>query len=136
MKDGKYCCEDFAGWVKEKVYHTSHPGAWVMASFLTKPRYVGLHYCPSCGNKLDESESLMANIIIPKGDSYGKTRSEQEENLRKDWGGSMNEEQLDKLKFMERKRKEKFGFDNKPRTVEEMKRQAERLQNEGGGNNG
>jgi hypothetical protein len=51
-------------------------------------------------------------IIRGKGndhDKFGKTRSEQEENLRKEWGGSMNDEQLDKLKFLERKNKEKFG---------------------------
>lgn len=54
----------------------------------------------------------MANVIIPKGDSLGKTRSEHERNMRKYWDvKSMNDEQLDKLKFIEKKRKEKWGFD-------------------------
>jgi len=53
----------------------------------------------------------MANIIIPKGDSFGKTRSEQEENMRKEWGHTMTDEQLDKLKFMEKKIKEETGSD-------------------------
>ena len=48
----------------------------------------------------------MANIIIKGGhDNFGKTRSEHEENLRKEWGGTMTDEQLDKLKFIERKKK-------------------------------
>lgn len=52
----------------------------------------------------------MSNIIIPKGDSLGKTRSEQEENLKKEWGsGTMSEEKLDKLKFLERKIKDETG---------------------------
>ena len=54
-------------------------------------------------------EGLMANIIIPRGDKFGKTRSEQEENLRKEWGSTMNDSQLDKLKFIEKKVKEKTG---------------------------
>ena len=51
----------------------------------------------------------MANIIIRKPDNYGKTRSEHEENLRKEWGHTMTDEQLDKLKYMERKIREKTG---------------------------
>jgi hypothetical protein len=39
---------------------------------------------------------------------FGKTRSEQEENMRKEWGCTMTDEQLDKLKFLERKKK---GYD-------------------------
>lgn len=55
----------------------------------------------------------MANIII-KGtghdhDKFGKTRSEHEENMRKEWGRTMTDEQLDKLKFLERKAKTKTG---------------------------
>jgi hypothetical protein len=42
-------------------------------------------------------------------DKFGKTRSEQEENMRKEWGRTMTDEQLDKLKFMERKKKEQTG---------------------------
>ena len=51
----------------------------------------------------------MANIIIPSGDKMGKTRSEHEENLRKEWGGTITDEQLDKLKFLERKKREGYG---------------------------
>jgi len=55
----------------------------------------------------------VANIIIKdKCDALGKTRSEIETNLYKEWGTrAMSEEKLDKLKFLERKRKEKWGFD-------------------------
>lgn len=38
-------------------------------------------------------------------DKFGKTRSEQEENMRKEWGWTMSDEQLDKLKFLEKKKK-------------------------------
>ena len=51
----------------------------------------------------------MANIIIPKPDKFGKTRSAQEENMRKEWGKTITDEQLDKLKHLERKIKEKTG---------------------------
>lgn len=53
----------------------------------------------------------MANIRIPRGDGMGKTRSEHEENLRKEWGSTMSDEQLDKMKFMERKVKKKNGLE-------------------------
>ncbi len=54
---------------------------------------------------------MMANIIIKdsKPDNFGKTRSQHEENLRKEWGSTITDEQLDKLKFVERKIKEKTG---------------------------
>ena len=53
----------------------------------------------------------MANIIIPKCDSLGKTRSEQERNLRKHWDmQTMSDVQLDKLKHIENKRRDKWGF--------------------------
>jgi hypothetical protein len=54
----------------------------------------------------------MTHIIIKNKDEhqkFGKTRSEQEENMRKEWGQTMTGEQLDKLKFLERKIKEKTG---------------------------
>ena len=51
----------------------------------------------------------MANIIIKGKTNMGKTRSEQEENLRKDWGSTMNDEQLSKLKHAEKKAKEQMG---------------------------
>ena len=40
---------------------------------------------------------------------FGRTRSEQEENMRKEWGSTMTDEQLDKCKFAERKIKEATG---------------------------
>lgn len=51
----------------------------------------------------------MEIIIRGKHDHFGKTRSEQESNLRKEWGSTMTDEQLDKLKFLERRRKDKTG---------------------------
>lgn len=54
----------------------------------------------------------MTHIIIKgkdKHQKFGKTRSEQEENMRKEWGGTMTDGQLDKLKFIERKLKDKTG---------------------------
>ena len=51
-------------------------------------------------------------IIIKGKDRHqklGKTRSEQEENLRKEWGSTMTDGQLDKLKYLEKKAKEKTG---------------------------
>ena len=53
----------------------------------------------------------MANIIIKKPDIFGRTRSEQEENMRKEWGSTMTDAQLDRLKHMERKYKERTGSD-------------------------
>lgn len=50
------------------------------------------------------------NIIIrSKHSNIGKTRSEHERNLRKEWGATMSDEQLDKLKYLERKMKERTG---------------------------
>jgi len=48
-------------------------------------------------------------IIIRGSNSFGKTRSEQEVNMRKEWGSTMSDERLDKLKHMEKKQKELFG---------------------------
>jgi hypothetical protein len=48
-------------------------------------------------------------IIKGKHDHVGKTRSEQEMNLRKEWGSTMDDGQLDKLKFLEKKIKDKTG---------------------------
>ena len=48
-------------------------------------------------------------IKSSKPDKFGKTRSEHEENLRKEWGKTMSDEQLDKLKFLERKHTERTG---------------------------
>ena len=52
----------------------------------------------------------MANIIIKDKTSIGKTRSEQETNIRKEgWGHTLTNEQLDKCKYLERLLKEKTG---------------------------
>ena len=48
-------------------------------------------------------------IIKGKRDHLGKTRSEQETNLRKEWGSTITDEQLDKLKFLERRIKQSSG---------------------------
>jgi len=42
-------------------------------------------------------------MYINTGKSFGKTRSEQEKNLRKEWGRTLSDEQLSKLKFLEKK---------------------------------
>jgi len=52
---------------------------------------------------------MMANIIIKGKTSMGKTRSEQETNMRKEWGHTMDDGQLDKIKFLEKKTTEKTG---------------------------
>jgi len=53
----------------------------------------------------------MANIIIHKPDSFGKTRSEQEKNLRSEgWGYTLSDEQLDKCEYLERKARDKLGM--------------------------
>ena len=49
-------------------------------------------------------------IIKGKHDHFGKTRSEQETNMREAWGSTMTDGQLDKLKFIERKIKDKTGM--------------------------
>ncbi len=51
----------------------------------------------------------MANIITKKPDNYGKTRSQHEENMRKEWGHTMTDAQLDKLKFFEKRKKDIDG---------------------------
>ena len=51
----------------------------------------------------------MQIIIRGKHDHFGKTRSEQEENMRKEWGSTLTDEQLDKCKFLEKKIKDKTG---------------------------
>ena len=38
----------------------------------------------------------------------GKTRSEQEKNLRKEWGSTLSDEQLDKCKYLEKKGIKRF----------------------------
>lgn len=54
----------------------------------------------------------MVEIIIRgknKQHKLGKTRSEQEENLRKEWGYTISDEQLDKLRFIEKKKNQADG---------------------------
>jgi len=48
-------------------------------------------------------------IIKGKHDHFGKTRSEQEKNMRKEWGTTMTDEQLSKLEFLEKNIKNKTG---------------------------
>jgi len=49
-------------------------------------------------------------IIIRGKNKYGKTRFEQESNLRKDGFTGMKDENLDKLKYVEKKLGIKGGF--------------------------
>lgn len=66
----------------------------------------------------------MANIIIKGRTKIGNTRSEQEENLRKEWGSTITDEQLDKCKFLERKLKDNLGSKEnfiKPMLLDEVK---------------
>jgi len=51
----------------------------------------------------------MVEIIIKGKNKIGKTRSEQEENLRKEWGATMSDENLSKIKYLEKKAKEEWG---------------------------
>jgi len=51
----------------------------------------------------------MANIIIKNKTKFGRTRSEQEENLRKEGMASLSDEQLDRVKFLERRVKNEQG---------------------------
>lgn len=51
----------------------------------------------------------MPYIIIKGKTKFGKTRSEQEANLRKEGMRSLSDEQLDHMKFVEKKLKDKTG---------------------------
>lgn len=51
----------------------------------------------------------MVEIIIKGKTKIGKIRSEQEENLRKEWGATMSDENLSKIKHLEKKAKEEWG---------------------------
>ncbi len=53
----------------------------------------------------------MANIIIKGKTKLGKTRSERERNLRKEWGPTMTDENLAKTKHLERRAKEEWNSD-------------------------
>lgn len=48
-------------------------------------------------------------IIIRGKTKFGRSRSEIEHNVRKEWGHTMTDEQLDKVKFLEKKAKEVTG---------------------------
>lgn len=50
-------------------------------------------------------------IIIRGKTKFGRTRSEQEQNLRKEWGSTVTDEQLDKFKYLEKRAKEHSGSD-------------------------
>ena len=49
-------------------------------------------------------------IIIRGKTKYGKTRAEQESNLRKDGHSAMSDENFDKVKYVEKKHSLKQGF--------------------------
>ena len=49
-------------------------------------------------------------IIIKGKNKYGKTRAEQESNLRKDGFTGMKDENFDKCKWVEKKHDIKGGF--------------------------
>jgi hypothetical protein len=48
-------------------------------------------------------------IIIRGKAKFGRTRSEQEENLRREGMVSLSDEQLDRLKFLEKRVKNESG---------------------------
>jgi len=48
-------------------------------------------------------------IIIRGKSKFGRTRSEQEQNLRKEGMSSLNDEQLDRVKFLEKRVKNEQG---------------------------
>jgi hypothetical protein len=48
-------------------------------------------------------------IIIRGNSKFGRTRSEQEQNLRREGMRSLSDEQLDRVKFIEKKIKESTG---------------------------
>ncbi len=49
-------------------------------------------------------------IIIRGKTRFGRNRSEQEENLRREGMRSMSDEQLDACRHIEKKQKDKFGL--------------------------
>lgn len=51
----------------------------------------------------------MANITIKGKTTMGNTRSEQEKNMRKEWGPTMSDKNYDKLQYLEKKGKEQTG---------------------------
>jgi hypothetical protein len=53
---------------------------------------------------------MTLQIIIRGKNKYGKTRTEQESNLRKDGFTGMSDENFDKAKYVEKKAGFKNGF--------------------------
>ena len=51
------------------------------------------------------------SIHVPRKQHLGKTRSEQTMNIRKEWAGhgGLDNEHLDKCRFLEKRVKEKWG---------------------------
>jgi hypothetical protein len=60
--------------------------------------------------QLHKEKFMGLQIIIRGKNKYGKTRSEQESNLRKDGFVSMTDENYDKAKYVEKKIGAKGGF--------------------------
>jgi len=55
----------------------------------------------------------MVDIIIRKGKPKGRTRSQTERRLTKEWGSSgLTEEKIDKAEFLEKTAKEQLGMDD------------------------
>jgi hypothetical protein len=52
----------------------------------------------------------LANIIIKDKTKFGYTRSEQEQNLRREGMRSLSDEQLDRVKFLEKRLKNEQGM--------------------------
>ena len=53
---------------------------------------------------------MSLQVIIKGKNTYGKTRSEQESNLRKDGMRGMDDANFDKLRYVEKKYGIKHGF--------------------------
>jgi len=48
-------------------------------------------------------------FIIKGKSKFGRTRSEQETNLRREGMSSLSDEQLDRVKFLEKRAKNEYG---------------------------
>jgi len=53
-----FCCDAFEYWVNQQIFWNTQPHIWVMVSFLERPRYIALNYCPYCGKQVGETGVL------------------------------------------------------------------------------